>query len=356
MTTASDKYTNLTDGQIVQRINEIKSKRGNSLLMLGHHYQRDDVIGFSDLQGDSFLLARQAADSTASDIVFLGVHFMAETADILTDADQRVFMPDTDAGCEMADMANVVDVSTCWDRIVRRWGDSVIPVTYVNSTAAIKDFCGRHGGLTCTSSSAFEAFSFALEEGERLLFLPDWCLGTNTAKRMGIGSDEIAIYDRCKDQFHGSGDPKVILWDGFCPVHQDFGVEDILQFRRAHPNGRVVVHPECKPEAVSKADCSGSTEFIRSAVSDAGPDTVWAVGTETNLVHRLDQQYSDRKVNVLGSTAGPCEDMMKITRKKLLHLLEQMENKTADEFRISVAPQVAEGARLALERMLDLSS
>ncbi len=350
----SKLFPQLSQQQLGWEIERIRADRGDSLLILAHHYQRDDVMSFSDLQGDSFLLSQQAADSSARDIVFLGVHFMAETADLVSKHKQRVFMPDVQAGCAMADMASMEEVTDCWDKIHQRYSGRVIPVTYVNSHAALKDFCGRRGGLTCTSSSAVQAFEHALQEGDRLLFFPDWCLGANTSYKLGIGDDDIARYDRQEGSFCGSDNPRVILWDGYCPVHKAFEAEHIRQFRRTHPAGRVVVHPECPPATVKEADCDGSTEFIRQTVKDAEPGSAWAVGTEINLVQRLNRQHADRSVKVLGSAAGPCEDMMKTDRRKLLRLLRRLQDDDADEFRVTVAPKIAKGARLALQRMLRL--
>jgi len=345
-------YSNLADQDVVQRIYEIKAQLGSRLLVLGHHYQQDQVIQFADMTGDSFLLSRRASEcKDAQYIVFLGVNFMAETADILTSVAQKVYIPDLDAGCIMADMAEATRVRSCWEVLQRRYPEEIIPITYVNSSAAIKAFCGENGGLTCTSSSADEAFRWALEQGKRVLFVPDEHLGRNTAVKAGIDPEEMAVWDRQRSTLAGSANPRVILWNGYCPVHQNFSPDSIAVVREKHPGIRVVVHPECSSATVQAADDAGSTEHIINCVKTSPPGSAWAVGTEINLVKRLSCEHGDKKIISLDETVQPCPDMLKINPRKLLHCLEKMLSGITENL-VSVDSKTAGWARVALQRML----
>ena len=337
---------------IVQRINEIRAQLGSRLLIIGHHYQQDQVIQFADLTGDSFMLSRQAAEcKEAQYIVFLGVNFMAETADILTSLWQKVYIPDISAGCIMADMAETFQVRRCWEVLQRRFSGEIIPITYVNSSAEIKAFCGENGGLTCTSSSADGAFRWALEQGMKVLFVPDEHLGRNTAAKAGIGPEEMAIWDRHRSLLVGPENPRVILWNGYCPVHQEFCSDRIRAIRQKHPGVRVVVHPECSYETVQAADEAGSTEYIINCVESSLPGSVWAIGTEINLVQRLSRGHGDKTIISLDETVKPCPDMLKISPRNLLHCLEQLISGRMDNM-VTVESKTAGWARVALHRML----
>lgn len=354
-TVTSEPVNGLASEEIKYRIQRAKDKLGSRLLVLGHHYQQEEVIQFADLRGDSFLLARQAVEcKDAEYIVFLGVNFMAETADIVTASSQKVIIPDPGAGCLMANMAEMPQVHQCWQEVQKRFPGELIPVTYVNSSAEVKAFCGKHGGLTCTSSSAKAAFRWAFKQGKRILFFPDKHLGCNTGVALGAGIDEMAVWNRSRGLLTGSTNPRVVLWDGYCPVHQEFGGQQIESIRNKYPGIRVVVHPECSYETVCGADECGSTEHIIKCVQDSPPGSYWAVGTEINLVKRLAAQCSDKKVFSLDDTVIPCPDMMKINMHNLLSCLEGLVDGQVEN-RIDVNQETAHWARLALERMLNLA-
>jgi len=339
---------------VLERIARAKAKLGDQLLVLGHHYQRDDVIRFADFTGDSFKLARDAAaEEKRRTIVFCGVHFMAESADILTSDEQVVLLPDLRAGCSMADMADVDQVLDCWEEI---GGDErTIPVTYMNSTAAIKAFCGEHGGIVCTSSNADSVFRWAFDRGERILFIPDEHLGRNTAHRYGIGDDRIALWD--PHERSGGLDSgavrraKVILWKGHCSVHMHFLPEHVDIMRDRYPGIRVIVHPECTAEVVAKADAMGSTEGIIRAIREAPPGSRWAVGTEHHLVARLARQMEGKEVMSLAPFACQCATMFRITPQRLLDTLEGLLEGKRIHW-IQVPPETARSAKIALDRML----
>ncbi|MFH1277683.1 MAG: quinolinate synthase NadA [Candidatus Eisenbacteria bacterium] len=340
----------------VERIGEAKKQLEGKVLILGHHYQRDEVIRFADFTGDSFKLARDAANEADKPyIVFCGVHFMAESADILTSDEQAVSLPDMRAGCSMADMADVDQVMDCWDEIDSRGGGKVVPVTYMNSTAAIKAFCGDRDGIVCTSSNAMSVYRWAFERGERILFIPDEHLGRNTAHRFGIGDDEMALWDPNLPLGGLDGAvldrARIILWKGHCSVHMHFLPEHADVMRKRFPGIRVIVHPECTAEVVSKADMVGSTEQIIRAVREGGPGSRWAVGTEHHLVGRLAAQNPDREVMSLSPFACQCATMFRISPRHLLHVLEGLlEGRVVN--RITVPPEIARPARVALDRML----
>ncbi|MDI3257833.1 MAG: quinolinate synthase NadA [Kyrpidia sp.] len=348
----------LSSEELDRRIVEAKRALGDQLVILGHHYQRDDVIRFADYRGDSLQLSRIAAGlHDVRYIVFCGVHFMAETADILTGDRQTVILPDQNAGCSMADMAEVQDVEECWDMLTARYGETILPVTYVNSSAAVKAFVGRHGGLTCTSSNAERVFEYAFSIKPRILFLPDQHLGRNTAVKLGISLDAAAVYDPGEMELsfpHGGNDPRVILWKGHCSVHQRFEPGHVLAVREKYPGIRVIVHPECRYETVQLADESGSTDYIIRAIRSAPPGTEWAVGTEHNLVHRLAAEHPEQRIISLNEMVCPCLTMNRIDRP---HLLDALEHAAAGQpiGVIRVSEDTARWAKLAIDRMLDVS-
>ncbi|MFC4766795.1 quinolinate synthase NadA [Effusibacillus consociatus] len=352
------EYSLLTSEELDHRIAAAKQELGKDLVILGHHYQRDDVIVFSDHRGDSLQLARIAAGlQDTKYIVFCGVHFMAETTDILTSDDQIVILPDMKAGCSMADMADDQEVEECWEVITEQFGESIIPVTYVNSTAAIKTFVGKHDGLTITSSNAEKIFAYALQAKKRILFLPDQHLGRNTGVKFGIPLNEMCVYDpkEMKIEYpHGEGDPRVILWKGHCSVHTKFEPRHVHEVRSKYPDIRVLVHPECMYETVQLADENGSTDYIIKAVRNAPPGTKWAIGTEHNLVNRLAQEHPEQFIVSLNEMICPCLTMNRIDRP---HLLWSLENILAGTPRniIQVKPEIAEWAKVAIDRMLQIS-
>ncbi len=349
-----------SDPTLVERARAAKAALGAKLFVLGHHYQRDEVIQFADVTGDSFKLARDAAARPEADyIVFCGVHFMAESADILTAPHQRVVLPDLAAGCSMADMASFDQVEECWDVLTDAGiADTTIPVTYMNSSAAIKSFTGRNGGLICTSSNAQRALTWAFEQGERVLFLPDQHLGRNTAVRdMGFSLDDCVVYNPHKpnggltvEQLRNA---KMILWRGHCSVHGRFTAECVDEVRERVPGVTVLVHPECKHEVVEKADLVGSTEYIIRTVADAPPGAKFAIGTELNLVKRLADRHPDKTVVYLDKTVCFCSTMNRIDLPHLVWALESLvEGEVVNQ--ISVDEESAHFARVALDRMLAL--
>ena len=340
------------------RIAVAKAQLADRLVVLGHHYQRDEIIKFADLRGDSFKLSQYAASQRDAEfIVFCGVHFMAETADVLSSPEQSVVLPNLSAGCSMADMAHADDVLDCWDDLQETLGDfgGVVPITYMNSTAAIKALCGRNGGIVCTSSNAPATFSWAFERGQRVLFLPDQHLGRNTALKLGIGLDEMLVWNPFKPLGGHTADAlrkaRVILWQGHCSVHTRFTVAQIEQAREKYPDVNVVVHPECFMETVQAADSNGSTEFIINAVTNAPSGTVWAVGTEISLVNRLAKENPDKTVFCLDSVVCPCSTMYRIHPAYLAWVLEGLAEGVLVN-RITVDDRTRQGARVALDRML----
>ena len=340
------------------RIAVARAQLADRLVVLGHHYQRDEIIKFADLRGDSFKLSQYAASQRDAEfIVFCGVHFMAETADVLSSPEQSVVLPNLSAGCSMADMAHVDDVLDCWDDLQETLGDfgGVVPITYMNSTAAIKALCGREGGIVCTSSNAPATFRWAFERGQRVLFLPDQHLGRNTALKLGIGLDEMLVWNPFKPLGGHTADAlrraRVILWQGHCSVHTRFTVAQIEQAREKYPDVNVVVHPECFMETVQAADSNGSTEFIINTVTNAPPGTVWAVGTEISLVNRLARENPDKTVFCLDSVVCPCSTMYRIHPAYLAWVLEGLAEGVLVN-RITVDDRTRQEARVALDRML----
>ncbi|WLR52614.1 quinolinate synthase NadA [Bacillus tianshenii] len=351
-----EKYREMTTEEMEQRVREIKDKFGDALFIPGHHYQKDEVIQFADAAGDSLQLAQLAAkNEAASYIVFCGVHFMAETADILTQKEQKVILPDMRAGCSMADMANLKQTERAWSAIQQQFGDTVIPLTYVNSTADIKSFVGMNGGATVTSSNAVEMVKWVFTQKERILFLPDQHLGRNTAYKLGIPLDEMAVWDPVNETFICEGSlekAKVILWKGHCSVHENFTVKNIEHIRQTKPDMKVLVHPECTWEVVQQSDYNGSTKYIIDMIEQAAPGSKWAIGTEMNLVKRLIQQHSDKEIVSLNPYMCPCLTMNRIDLPHLLWSLEELENgKVMNQ--IIVDEHTARLAEKALERMLE---
>ena len=352
------QYMRMTPDELDERIAASRARLGERVLLLGHHYQRDEVIRFADFRGDSFKLSQFAAtQQNAEHILFCGVHFMAETASILSGAHQRVILPNLTAGCSMADMAYIDDVLDCWDDLSSLFGgcDDLVPITYMNSKAAIKGHCGSNGGIVCTSSNAPATFDWAFEQGNRVLFLPDQHLGRNTGLKMGIGLDEMVVWNPFKELGGNTEEElakaKLILWQGHCSVHTRFTVDQIEQAREKHPDVNVVVHPECTMEAVEAADMNGSTEYIKKVIEEAPAGSKWAVGTEISLVNRIAAENPDKTVFCLDPVVCPCSTMYRIHPAYLSWVLDGLEEGvTVNE--ITVPDDVAEHARVALDRML----
>ena len=362
-----EAYAEIDTGECRRRIAERKSRLGERVCVLGHHYQRDEVIEFADFTGDSLKLSRLAAEQTAARyIVFCGVHFMAESADVLSAPDQAVILPHIQAGCEMADMADEAGVAAALDELGRLTEARVVPVTYVNSSAAIKAVTGRAGGACCTSSNVRNVFRWALAPvaeggagGEKVLCIPDQHLGRNTAVAMGYGEDDCVVYD--PDLPNGGlsaadvESATFLLWKGHCYVHQKFTPQHVEAVRRRHPGIRVIVHPECPREVVRLADASGSTEQILRAVAGARAGTSWAIGTESNLVNRLARRYPDRFVRLLADAPALCGMMARIDLPHLLWVLDCLaEGRIVN--RVSVPADAADGARAALDRMIAIKA
>ncbi|MBA4537181.1 quinolinate synthase NadA [Bacillus aquiflavi] len=350
-------YRQMSQEQLEQKIREIKGVFGNKLFIPGHHYQRDEVIQFADVSGDSLQLAQIAAKNRdAQYIVFCGVHFMAETADILTKDHQTVILPDMRAGCSMADMADIEQTERAWEHLQRLYADSILPLTYVNSTAAIKAFVGKNGGATVTSSNAEKMVKWALSLKERILFLPDQHLGRNTAFKLGIKLEEMAVWDPHEEQLLFEGDDikkvKVILWKGHCSVHENFTVENISEVRHKEPTMKVIVHPECQHEVVRLADESGSTNYIIKTIEKAEKGSSWAIGTEMNLVNRLIKQHPDKKIISLNPHMCPCLTMNRIDLPHLAWALDAIKNDQPHNV-IHIDDDTASKAKLALSRMLE---
>ena len=337
-----------------------KRALGRRAVILGHHYQRESIIEFADLRGDSFKLSQQAAaQGAASFIVFCGVHFMAESADVLAQPHQTVILPDLKAGCSMADMASLDDVEDAWDQLVAEHGDTFTPITYMNSSAALKAFCGARGGVVCTSSNARAALEWAWARKPRVLFFPDQHLGRNTAFAMGVRLEEMAEWiwraPNPRQVNARAFDPatKLVLWRGFCSVHTKFDRKQIDEVRAADPAVRVLVHPECPFEVVRNADLVGSTEFIIDQVRAAKPGSSWAIGTEIHLVHRLALEHPEQRIRSLQKNVCPCATMNRIDPAHLLWALENLaEGHVVNPVR--VPDEVKRDARLALDRMLAL--
>ena len=349
-----------SDPTLVARARAAKAALGESVFVLGHHYQRDEVIQFADVTGDSFKLAREAAARPqASYVVFCGVHFMAESADILTSDEQQVVLPDLGAGCSMADMASAEQVAEAWDVLTDAGvADLTVPVSYMNSSAAIKAFTGRHGGTICTSSNAEVAVRWALSRGEKVLFLPDQHLGRNTAvSKLGLSLDDCVVYDPRKPDGGLTAqqlrDATMILWKGHCSVHGRFSRECVDDVRAGIPGVNVLVHPECKHDVVTAADLVGSTEFIIRTIEAAPSGSAWAIGTELNLVSRLAKAHPDKTIVFLDKTVCFCSTMNRIDLPHLVWALESLVDGQVVN-RITVDPQTSHDAKVALDQMLAL--
>ncbi len=352
-----------SDPLLVERARAAKERLGERVFVLGHHYQRDEVIAFADVTGDSFKLARDAAARPEAEyVVFCGVHFMAESADILTGPDQRVVLPDLAAGCSMADMARLPQVEDAWDALAEAGvADVVVPVTYMNSSADIKAFCGRHDGAVCTSSNAQQALEWAFEQkgpDTKVLFLPDQHLGRNTAVlELGLALEDCVVWDPLlPDGGLGAAElraARVILWKGHCSVHGRFSPDVVDQLRATVPDVRILVHPECRHEVVTRADLVGSTEFIITTVEAAPPGSVWAVGTELNLVKRLADAHPEQQIMFLDRTVCYCSTMNRIDLPHLVWALESLADGHPVNV-IEVDPETERWAKVALQRMLDL--
>ena len=358
------EYQRATNEELHERIRAAKATLGDRVVVLGHFYQRDEVVQHADFLGDSFQLANAAQTvPNAEAIVFCGVHFMAETADILARDNQAVILPNLAAGCSMADMADIDSVEECWEQLTAIYGTEpdetgrvpIIPVTYMNSSAALKGFCGRNGGIVCTSSNAATVLEWAFERGQRVLFFPDQHLGRNTAKAMGVSLDQMPMWNPNKPL--GGNDEasvlaaRVILWHGFCSVHKRFSVAQIDKARAEHPGVRVIVHPECPMPVVDAADEAGSTDYIRKAVAAATVPTTFAVGTEVNMVNRLAAEFPQHTIFCLDPVICPCSTMYRIHPGYLAWVLEGLVRGEVIN-QITVDESVAAPARVALERML----
>ena len=362
------------DVAIAERIAELKQQLGEDLLILGHHYQRDSIVMHADFLGDSFMLSQKAAESDAKYIVFCGVHFMAESADILTSDEQIVMLPNLRAGCSMADMATLVDVEVAWAEMLASTnlqdpiekedpastaeeGQSyLVPVTYMNSSADLKDFVGRHGGIVCTSSNAEGVLQWAFDRAGpngAVLFFPDQHLGRNTGLRMGITEDQMPTWTPNVGASSDLSDARIILWHGFCSVHKRFKPSQIADFRQRHPEGVVVVHPECPKETVDVADANGSTQYIINYVNNLPHGSTVAIGTEINMVARLADDHPDKHIECLDPEICPCSTMYMIHPAYLMDLLEKLVDGQVHN-QITVSNEVQEGSLLALERMLSI--
>jgi quinolinate synthase len=365
-----DNYLALPDNSMDERIAAARRALGKTTILLGHHYQRDEVIRFADLTGDSYKLSKAAAETDANYIIFCGVHFMAESADVLAHEGQQVILPDLNAGCSMADMAEIGQVEECWETLLDSGvaEDEILPITYMNSSAAIKAFCGERGGLVCTSSNARKAFEWAFARAKKILFLPDQHLGRNTGHAMGIPLNEMVVYDPWQSLvgIGGSGagggitperlrSAKVVLWKGHCSVHQRFLPEHVDKVRAKYLGIQVIVHPECRLEVCEKADALGSTERLIKIVQDAPVGSSFAIGTEIHLVNRLAKEFAPlgKKIITLDDTGCLCTTMYRISPQHLAWALENLVGGRVVN-RIQVRDDVKYWARVALDRMLEI--
>lgn len=361
-------YRSASQEELDRRIKKAKVTLGDSLVILGHYYQRDDIVKHADYLGDSYNLSLAALEhKEVSSIVFCGVHFMAETADILSRPDQKVFLPNVEAGCSMADMADTDSIDACWDALTSYYRNdqdeegkvSIIPVTYMNSSAELKAFCGRNGGIVCTSSNAERVLEWVFRRGKRVLFFPDQHLGRNTGAAMGLTHRQMPVWHRSRPL---SGiapeqldDARMILWEGFCSVHTRFNVSQIEKARRDYPGARIIVHPECPNDVVQAADASGSTEFIRKTVENASEPTTFGIGTEINMVNRLAADHPQHTIFCLDPVVCPCSTMYRIHPSYLAWVLEEIVEGRSPN-RIQVREELVAPARLSLERMIEATS
>jgi quinolinate synthase len=354
-------YAEMSGEELDRRITAARETLGERLVILGHHYQRDEIIKYADYRGDSFKLAQLAAARPQADyILFCGVHFMAESADVLSGPHQKVILPNPAAGCSMADMANIAEVEECWQMLAEQLGDDagIIPVTYMNSAANLKAFCGRNGGIVCTSSNAPAVIDWAFKQGKRVLFFPDEHLGRNTALKYGISAEQMSVWnpkdpmaaDDAEEEIERA---KIILWKGHCSTHMRFSVQQIEKARVDYPGIKILVHPECRQEVVAAADLYGSTEYIIEQIERAPAGTQWGVATEINLVHRLAQQHPDQFIFCLDPIVCPCSTMYRIHPAYLAWVLEALlDGQVINQ--VSVDEEIVYWARVALERMLAL--
>ncbi len=356
-------YAEMDGEELDRRISAAKATLAERLVILGHHYQRDEIIKYADYRGDSFKLAQLAAGRKEADyILFCGVHFMAESADILSAAHQKVILPNPAAGCSMADMANIAEVEECWQTLTDLLGEDagIIPVTYMNSAANLKAFCGRNGGVVCTSSNAPKVMEWAFKQGKRVLFFPDEHLGRNTGLKYGIREDQMTVWNpkdpmSSEDAEEEIERARIILWKGYCTTHMRFSVQQIQKARAEYPDIKILVHPECRREVVEAADLYGSTEYIIQQIERAPAGTKWGVATEINLVHRLAQEHPDQFIFCLDPIVCPCSTMYRIHPAYLAWVLEALVNGEVIN-QVSVDEETAHWARVALERMLSLAA
>lgn len=363
-------YKTLSNETLIERITAVREALGPKLLILGHHYQQDEVIAQSDLKGDSYLLSQMAADSSeCQHIAFCGVHFMAETADILANRPEKlaqrggqrvsVYLPDMAAGCSMADMAAINQIEDAWEQLGEVIDtDDITPVTYINSAATLKEFVGRHGGIVCTSSNARAAIEWAFAKTSRVMFFPDQHLGRNTATGMGITNDQMPVWDPYAEDLGGSTEEelknsKVILWKGHCSVHQMFTKAHVEMFREKHPGIKILVHPECPQEVFELADESGSTGKIIKVIEQAPAGSKWAIGTELHLVNRLKQEFPEQEIHFLSPVLCMCATMYRIDLAHLCWTLENLQAGTPVN-QIDVPAETAKWSLVALERMLEV--
>ncbi len=356
-------YAEMDGEELDRRIAAARATLGERLVILGHHYQRDEIIKYADYRGDSFKLAQLAAGRKEADyIVFCGVHFMAESADVLSGPLQKVILPNPAAGCSMADMANIAEVEECWDTLIEQLGEDtgIIPVTYMNSAANLKAFCGRNGGVVCTSSNAPKVIDWAFKQGKRVLFFPDEHLGRNTGLRYGIREDQMTVWNP-KDPMSSENAEeeieraRIILWKGYCSTHMRFSVQQIEKARAEYPDIKILVHPECRREVVDAADLFGSTEYIIQQIERAPAGTKWGIATEINLVHRLAKAHPEQLIFCLDPIVCPCSTMYRIHPAYLAWVLEALvEGEVINQ--VSVDAETVHWARVALERMLALAA
>jgi quinolinate synthase len=356
-------YAEMDGEELDRRISTARATLAERLVILGHHYQRDEIIKYADYRGDSFKLAQLAAGRKEADyIVFCGVHFMAESADVLSAAHQKVILPNPAAGCSMADMANIAEVEECWQILTDLLGEDagIIPVTYMNSAANLKAFCGRNGGVVCTSSNAPKVIEWAFQQGKRVLFFPDEHLGRNTGLRYGIREDQMTVWNpkdpmSSEDAEEEIERARIILWKGYCTTHMRFNVQQIQKARAEYPGIKILVHPECRREVVDAADLYGSTEYIIQQIERAPAGSKWGVATEINLVHRLAQEHPDQFIFCLDPIVCPCSTMYRIHPAYLAWVLEALVNGEVIN-QVNVDEETAHWARVALERMLLLAA
>ena len=349
----------LTDEKVLSELFSIRKRLGNRVTVLGHHYQQDDVIALADITGDSLELAKHAAKlpQETEFVIFCGVHFMAETADMLTKGEKKIILPDLRAGCSMADMANRIDIDRAWNFLTSHSDGKITPITYINCAATLKSFVGENGGAICTSSNAEKVITWGLNQGEKLLFFPDQHLGRNTCFKLGIPLSDMVVYDPRKQNGGLTPDEvksaKIILWYGYCSVHQGFNLDQIKNLRKNEPDRTIIVHPECSFDVVQNADLAGSTSFIINHIQNAPAGAKFAVGTEINLVNRLNQKFSDKDVQSLSPYQCLCTTMYRIRPRWMLESFRAIENGQPINV-ISVDAETRKWSLKALERMLEI--